>query len=224
MARRKRRNALPVLLAALSLTLSTAASLTAQDRCERYAHRAVEQYHLMQSHASCQVKPDLRWQDNYNNHLFACRHMPEILMKAEEAARDQHLRTCGGLTPDSAQAGPATGPAPAPATSTACKVDLPPSFALAYGTNGTDASIIDGVLRYEESRKHARKTFTVVRPTYYAVQQRCGAVPATTAGPWVSRGAEGASDMYFLLSANQTVQAWPLRHALYEQLVAPQKP
>lgn len=215
MPRRTRQAVLHVMLTGCALALGTATSLAAQDRCERYAHRAVEQYALMQHHASCQVKPDLRWQDSYSNHLFACRHMPEVLMKAEEAARDQHLKTCGGLTPDTAAAGQATGGD--------CKVDLPPSFALAHGTTGVAASVTDGVLRYEEMKKHERKVFTVVRPTYYAVQQRCGERPATTGGPWVSRGTGGASDLYFVLGLNETVQAWPLGHAIFEQLVAPQR-
>jgi len=68
------------------------------DRCTQYAQRAVQQYLLMTSHPQCNVKPDLRWQDNLDNHYNGCLALPEFLRKSEEAARDNHLQACGGLT------------------------------------------------------------------------------------------------------------------------------
>jgi hypothetical protein len=70
----------------------------AQDRCTQYAQRAVQQYLLTTSRPQCNVKPDLRWQDNFDNHYSGCLKLPEFLRKSEEAARDNHLQACGGLT------------------------------------------------------------------------------------------------------------------------------
>jgi hypothetical protein len=69
-----------------------------QDRCTQYAQRAVQQYLLTTSRPQCNVKPDLRWQDNFDNHYNGCLKLPEFLRKSEEATRDNHLQACGGLT------------------------------------------------------------------------------------------------------------------------------
>jgi hypothetical protein len=68
------------------------------DRCTQYAQRAVQQYLLMTSHPQCSVKPDLRWQDNVDNHYNGCLKLPEFLRASEEAARDNHLQACGAFT------------------------------------------------------------------------------------------------------------------------------
>jgi hypothetical protein len=89
---------------------SAAPDQATMDRCTQYAQRAVQQYLLMISHPQCAVKPDLRWQDNLDNHYNGCLALPEFLRKSEEEARDNHLQACGALTetPTEAAGIPAT--------------------------------------------------------------------------------------------------------------------
>jgi hypothetical protein len=80
-----------------------------QTRCAQYAQRAVQQYNLGISHPQCNIKPDLRWQPNYENHFTACMHSPKFLMDAERSTRDNILRGCGAWDGNSG----ATPPPPA---------------------------------------------------------------------------------------------------------------
>jgi hypothetical protein len=68
---------------------SAAPDQATMDRCTQYSQRAVQQYLLMTSHPQCAVKPDLRWQDNLDNHYNGCLALPEFLRKSEEEAREQ---------------------------------------------------------------------------------------------------------------------------------------
>jgi hypothetical protein len=98
-----------------------------KDRCARYAQRAVQQYQLMMSHPQCQVKPDLRWQDNVDNHYNGCLMVPEFLRKSEESARDDHLTACGGLADAAPAPAPASAPAPDPSAAAAPSPAPPPA-------------------------------------------------------------------------------------------------
>jgi hypothetical protein len=68
-----------------------------QDRCAQYARRAIAQYQAMVVHSSCRIADSPRWQNNFDNHYNACLLVPEFATKAEEAARDSHLQSCGGI-------------------------------------------------------------------------------------------------------------------------------
>jgi hypothetical protein len=68
----------------------------------------------MSSSPQCHVKTDLRWQDNIDNHYNGCLVVPEFIRKTEEAARDNHLKACGGWAEDTTAA-PAAAPTPQPA-------------------------------------------------------------------------------------------------------------
>jgi hypothetical protein len=87
-----------LLLGLLANVASAAPDQATMDRCTQYAQRAVQQYLLMTSHPQCAVKPDLRWQDNMDNHYNGCLKLPEFLRESEEATRDNHLQACGALT------------------------------------------------------------------------------------------------------------------------------
>jgi hypothetical protein len=107
-----------------SCAAATAADAAKQARCAQYAQRAVQQFQLMSANPQCTVATDLRWQDNVDNHYNGCLMLPEFMSKSEEAARDNHLRACGGWAPPAtaaaAPAAPVAGaaaatPAPVPA-------------------------------------------------------------------------------------------------------------
>ncbi len=78
-----------------------------EDRCAAYAQRAVQQFALMQSRPSCQLKPDLRWQASYDSHYRGCKAMLPAMARSEEAIRDRHLRSCGALSSQPASQPPA---------------------------------------------------------------------------------------------------------------------
>ncbi len=78
--------------------------------------------------------------------------------------------------------------------------------------------------RCERYAQRAVEQYKQMRPAYYTQQEKCGMIPVATTGPWVSRGPPGDWDLYFLLSADRTVQAWPMPHKRFEQLVAPPAP
>jgi hypothetical protein len=101
-----------ILLTTGFLCLAASVSLAKEDkqtRCAQYAQRAVQQYNLGISHPQCNIKPDLRWQPNYENHFTACMHSPKFLMDAERSTRDNILRGCGAWDGNSG----ATPPPPA---------------------------------------------------------------------------------------------------------------
>lgn len=83
-----------------------------QDRCTQYARHAIAQYDAMMGHTSCRIAPSARWQNSFDNHYNACLLVPEFATKAEEAARDSHLQSCGGLDAASPQSPPALAPTP----------------------------------------------------------------------------------------------------------------
>jgi hypothetical protein len=83
-----------------------------QDRCTHYAQRAIAQYQAMMGHASCRIAASPRWQSSFDNHYNACLLLPESATKAEEAARDSHLQSCGGIDTASLQRPPALAPTP----------------------------------------------------------------------------------------------------------------
>jgi hypothetical protein len=93
-----------VLAGTLSLSAAHATDLKKQERCTKYAQRAVEQYNLMQSHPQCRVSDDMNWHNNLDGHYNGCMLIPEFMARAGEAGRDNHLQACGGLA--------ATSPAP----------------------------------------------------------------------------------------------------------------
>jgi hypothetical protein len=65
-------------------------------RCQRYADRAVQEYHIMKDHRRCGLRDDARWQPNYRNHYDWCVASPSSWPRSEEKLRDDHLYSCGG--------------------------------------------------------------------------------------------------------------------------------
>jgi hypothetical protein len=63
--------------------------------CRNYAREAVNDYKLTVANSKCRVKSDPRWQTNYENHYKWCLTAPVEWVRAEEKARDTHLRRCG---------------------------------------------------------------------------------------------------------------------------------
>jgi len=84
-----------VLLASLAATGARAQSQATQERCAKYAKRAVDQYKLAQAKPECQKSPDLRWQDNFDGHYQGCLIVPEFMANNEQNLRDAWLRGCG---------------------------------------------------------------------------------------------------------------------------------
>lgn len=146
-----------VLLGALGVfgaELAHAADAAKQDRCAQYAQRAVQQFELMSANPQCKVATDLRWQDNRDNHYNGCMMLPEFMSKSEEAARDNHLRACGGWAPPQSaatadtSAGAAATPAPPPAPAAPGMSQNPPAASGAGGApttnNGSGAAMNGG--------------------------------------------------------------------------------
>jgi hypothetical protein len=67
-----------------------------QAKCRRYARRAVDQYQIVANRPKCRVKPDARWQGNYQNHYSWCLSAQNAWIRSEEKARDDRLYRCGG--------------------------------------------------------------------------------------------------------------------------------
>lgn len=65
------------------------------ERCYQYAKRAVEQYQMSTRRPACRVRPDGRWQPNYENHYQWCLTTGNAALSAEQDARDNHLSRCG---------------------------------------------------------------------------------------------------------------------------------
>jgi hypothetical protein len=80
-----------------ALLPSNADAQSKEDRCAKYATRAVEQFNILTSHPQCQKDNDLRWQNNYQNHYNGCIKLPAFMSKSEEKARDLELMKCGAI-------------------------------------------------------------------------------------------------------------------------------
>jgi hypothetical protein len=63
--------------------------------CGNYASAAVRQFKLTQSRRECAIRPDARWQGNYDAHYSWCLRAPLDARGAEQAARDEWLLRCG---------------------------------------------------------------------------------------------------------------------------------
>ena len=85
-----------VIASASLVGFSPPASGEGNNVCARYAKRALVQYRVMTEQRKCRVKPDARWQPNYQNHYDWCVSARAGWPRSEEKARDDHLSKCGG--------------------------------------------------------------------------------------------------------------------------------
>ncbi len=126
-----------VVIGSMMFSSSFAADPKKQERCSKYAQRAVEQYQLMQSHPQCHVPDDLNWHGNLEGHYNGCMLIPEVMARAGEAGRDNHLLACSGM---SAASNGAAASASTPPQSTAAptamntQADSPPNTAASTGS------------------------------------------------------------------------------------------
>jgi DNA-binding beta-propeller fold protein YncE len=106
-------------VALLAANATALADETPQERCTRYAQRAVEQFQIANTHAGCGVVPDpFRWHANYQGHFTGCLIAPPQVAADQEQKRDELLRMCGALS----QGGTTTAvaaPSPVPQTAAA---------------------------------------------------------------------------------------------------------
>jgi hypothetical protein len=63
--------------------------------CDNYARAAVRQFTLAQGRRECAVRPDGRWQANYDAHYNWCLRAPPNARGAEQGAREDWLYRCG---------------------------------------------------------------------------------------------------------------------------------
>jgi hypothetical protein len=65
------------------------------EQCHFYASRAVQQFKLAQGRRACAVRPDGRWQANYDAHYNWCLTAAQNARAGEQHARDDWLFRCG---------------------------------------------------------------------------------------------------------------------------------
>ena len=65
------------------------------EKCEQYAHRALDQFRIMQKAPKCRVPIDGRWHTDYKRHYGWCL-TSQGTWRNEMKIRDNHLDRCGG--------------------------------------------------------------------------------------------------------------------------------
>jgi len=68
---------------------------TRDEFCASYARSAVEDFEAANRFRKCNVRPDPRWQSDFQNHYKWCMTAPTAWVRSESKARTDHLLHCG---------------------------------------------------------------------------------------------------------------------------------